>query len=452
MASEGGFRVVIAGGGVAGIEALLALRELAGRRIEIELLAPQPEFVYRPLAVGEPFGLGEARHLRLDRVAAEHDANFRQDSLIAVDPGNREITTGSDETVGYDALLLAIGVRASEAVPGALTYGGGEANEAFRGLLLELQTAEAFRIIFAIPPEARWALPLYELALLTAHHVTEGELSGIELAIVTPETEPLDQFGPRASASVRGLLESADISLHTSTAPVALEGSDLLVASGAKLGADRVVALPSLDVPPIPGIPQGPKGFIDTDCYMCAAELPRVYAAGDATWFPVKQGGIAAQQADVAAASIARCVQPGIPRKPFLPVLRGALLTGTAPQFLRSEVGNRAESSTAGTAPLWWPPMKIAARLLSAYLTEPGDRGEPRPPFEDLEPDPEDPAESAQRHRDAVELALSAADADAGWDDYSTALRWLEVAEQLNITLPPDYVEKRARWSRALPG
>ena len=57
-------RVVIAGGGVAGLEAMLALRELAGDRVDIELLSPSDEFVYRPMLVAEPFGSGCARSSR----------------------------------------------------------------------------------------------------------------------------------------------------------------------------------------------------------------------------------------------------------------------------------------------------------------------------------------------------------------------------------------------------
>ena len=49
-----------------------------------------------------------------------------------------------------------------------------------------------------------------------------------------------------------------------------------------------------------------------------------------------------------------------------------------------------------------------------------------------------------------MELALNAADADARWRDYRKALRWLGVAEQLNLTLPPGYVRKRREWEEAL--
>jgi NADPH-dependent 2,4-dienoyl-CoA reductase/sulfur reductase-like enzyme len=47
------FRVVIAGGGVGGLEAALALGE-AGQALDVTLLAPNAEFVERPMSVAEP--------------------------------------------------------------------------------------------------------------------------------------------------------------------------------------------------------------------------------------------------------------------------------------------------------------------------------------------------------------------------------------------------------------
>ena len=55
-ARDSRMRVLIAGGGVAALEAMLALRALAADRVSVVLVAPDREFVYRPLAVAEPFG------------------------------------------------------------------------------------------------------------------------------------------------------------------------------------------------------------------------------------------------------------------------------------------------------------------------------------------------------------------------------------------------------------
>lgn len=54
-------KVLIAGAGPAGLEAALAVRELAGDRVTITLLAPEDELAYRPLSVADPFTLAITR-------------------------------------------------------------------------------------------------------------------------------------------------------------------------------------------------------------------------------------------------------------------------------------------------------------------------------------------------------------------------------------------------------
>src|ERR1700719_4738292 len=105
------FRVVIAGGGVAGLEAALALRDLASERVATTMLAPEPEFVYRPLRVREPFGGPSARHYALDEIARDIGIELRQDAFKSLDPERRIVHTEAGEQETYDALLLALGAR-----------------------------------------------------------------------------------------------------------------------------------------------------------------------------------------------------------------------------------------------------------------------------------------------------------------------------------------------------
>jgi sulfide:quinone oxidoreductase len=451
MTDSDRFRVLIAGAGVAALEGALALRAMLREHIEITFLAPEREFVYRALAVAEPFGRGETQHLAVAEIAKDLEAEHCRDSLAGVEPRHRTVRTAGGRELGYEALLIAIGARPVTALRGALTYRGLADNPAYGLLLRELERGEVEQLAFAVPPTVHWSLPLYELALLTSAHLEAREIGEVRLSLITHEAEPLSQFGQRASQSVRELLADAGVKLVTSAAPVGVEPGRVLLASGDSLAADRVVALPRLEVTPIPGLPQGPRGFIGTDSYMRVEGLPRVYAAGDATWFPIKQGGVAAQQADTAAATIASCIDREIRPTPFRPVLRGALLTGEVPHYLRSEIGDRDASSAAGPAALWWPPSKVAGRHLAPYLGRRIERNQPEPPLGDLEPlHGEDRAKTAAEHHEAVALALTAADGDARWHDYRGALRWLEVAEQLDLTLPPEYVKKRGHWNDAL--
>jgi sulfide:quinone oxidoreductase len=110
------------------------------------------------------------------------------------------------------------------------------------------------------------------------------------------------------------------------------------------------------------------NGFIPTDDHGQVADEIDVWAAGDATRFPLKQGGIAAQQADAVAEAIAARAGAPLEPRPFRPVLRGLLLTGMAPRFLRAEAGTA--TSAIDTEPLWWPPAKIVGRYLAPFLAK----------------------------------------------------------------------------------
>ena len=438
-------KVLIAGGGVAGVEALLAFAAVAPDRVSVELMAPEPDFVYRPLSVAEPFERAMVRRLPLAELAAEHGARYRPDALAEVDPDRRVATTRAGTELGYDFLLLALGARASVALPGALTFRGAQDVEAFGQLLRELERGDVTRVAFAVPHPVRWPLPIYELALMTAAHLAAHEVPGATIAVVTHEREPLDVFGPGTGERVRSLAAAAGVEIVTSNAPARVEAGRLMLMSGASVPADRVVALPKLDVPEIPGIPQGPRGFIPTDLFLRVEGLQDVYAAGDATWYPIKQGGLAAQQADVAASAIAAAAGESLRPTPFHPVLRGILLGGRKPLHMRSDSGTVSSGQTV--EPLWWPPGKVAGRYLAPYLaTRPGDI--PRPPLSDVEPP--SPGRPKTGTADALEMALVAADGSARAADYEGALRWLSAAEQLDVALPIEYARRRRDWRQAL--
>jgi hypothetical protein len=94
------------------------------------------------------------------------------------------------------------------------------------------------------------------------------------------------------------------------------------------LYVDRLITLPQPEGPRLFGLAHDKYGFIPVDSHGRVSGVDEVHAAGDVTAFPLKQGGLAAQQADAIAEVIAG--EPGVPLtpKPFSPVLRGLLMTG----------------------------------------------------------------------------------------------------------------------------
>jgi sulfide:quinone oxidoreductase len=357
--------VVIAGAGVAGLEAALALRSLAEERVTLELVAPERDLVHRPLAVAEPFRMGEVRRFPLGVFAEATEAKLREDAVVAVDPERKLVTLAGGGEVGYDVLLAALGARQEEAVVGALTFGGPDASGALVGLLERAAAGSLQRIVFAIPAASAWPLPIYELALMTREFLSEHGTRGVDVVVATPEDRPLGIFGPDASDAVAELLSLREVELLTGVAARAWQDGVLATADG-QIDADAVVALPALAGPRVSGLPHDSRGFVPTDEFGWVLGATDVYAVGDMTQFPVKQGGIATQQADAAASAIAADAGAPIQPTPFRPVLRGLLLTGMTPRYLRSEPGRGR--SEVDTEPLWWPPAKIVGRHLAPFL------------------------------------------------------------------------------------
>jgi sulfide:quinone oxidoreductase len=370
MKADGRMRVVIAGGGVAALEATLALRDLAGERLALTLVAPDGRFTYRPLSVTEPFALGRARTVPLAGIARDLGAELIEDGLAAVRPAARQAILAGGAELDYDALLVAIGARRTPAFEHAITFRGQEDSEPVHGLIQDLEAGYLRRIAFVVPPSVAWPLPLYELALMTAQRAYEMGLDELDLTLVTPEPSPLAVFGPAASDDVRQLLEAAGIAIRSSARGEVPDGTTVVLHPGGRtLSCDRVLALPAVESIPIDGLPGDAAGFVRVDAEGRVRGLEAVYAAGDGTSFPVKQGGLACQQADAAAAAIARQAGADVEPRPFKPVLRGELLTGSAPLYLRTDLsGGAGDRSESSGHTLWWPPSKIAGRHLAPYL------------------------------------------------------------------------------------
>ena len=363
-------RVLIAGGGVAGLEALLALRDLAGDRVELTLLSPDREFVYRPMAVAEPFGRGRADRHPLADIAADVRAELLHGALAQVDAPNHVAVTGDGQRLAYDALLVAVGARSEPAFRRALTWTPETDAELFGSLLRDLDEGYLKRVAFIVPPGVAWALPAYELALMTAWQAWGMGHDDVQVTVYTPEDAPLGLFGTQATVALRHDLEEAGVQAETGVYVVEdpQDPGRLILHPGERtVDAERVVALPRAVGPGLQGLPADARGFIPTDRHGRVPDADAVWAAGDAIAFPVKQGGLASQQADAAAESIAAQAGAELEPRPYQPVLRGMMLTGRGKAWMRHQPAGGGEGTAARRA-LWWPPTKIAGRYLSPYL------------------------------------------------------------------------------------
>lgn len=363
---------MVAGGGFAGLEAVLAVRAIAGRGLRVTMISPSRVFSYAPAAPLEAFS--DAAPLRYDLRAIAEDLGvaLHGSRLEAAAPAQGWVRLQSGARIGYDALILAIGVRARSGVPGALTFRDQRDLPLLRALVEEVDSGRVGGVTFVVPSGCAWPLPLYELALLMATRARERALA-TRVTLVTPERSPLAVFGVRASRLVAGLLDDRGVRFLGGAVPVrVLRDGSLTLQSGVAVAGDRVVAVPQLRGQPITGVPADGFGLTPTDAGGRVHGLTDVYAAGDMTTFPVKQAGLAAQQADRIAHAIAQ--EHGFalrqPRRGY--VLEARLVGGARPIVLRTVLDELGRPTIAALqrpqmSPLT-PAVKVSARYLSPYL------------------------------------------------------------------------------------
>jgi sulfide:quinone oxidoreductase len=302
--------VVVAGGGPAAVATLHALREHAGARVGLTVIAPENDTdAVRTLA----------RTLRADLFGGR---------VAAVDARRSEVRLADGRRVAYDALVVAVGARARVAYARARTFFGQAGAVAVDRLLADVHDGHTRSLAFVVPPGVAWSLPLYELAIRAG---TDARAAGLDIPmrLLTPERRPLELFGERAAAEVHALLDEAGVTFRGATAVTELADGVLREGRiGARFIRERVVALPVLEGPALPGVPTTYDGFVPVDAHGAVRGMADVFAAGAATAYPIRQPDVAEQQAEVVAAAIAHRAGADVAPRTWEPRVRGHLLAG----------------------------------------------------------------------------------------------------------------------------
>ena len=366
------FRVVICGGGIAAAEGLLRLRRLAGDSVDIELIAPNEELVYRPMAVREPFASGPPRRYPLREIARDCDADWARESLAWVDPAGRAVHTAEGRRVEYDALLIAIGGREIEPYDHVATFRAADADASYQGIVQDVEGGYTRKLAFIQPVGPVWPLPLYELALMTVERAESMDIRGLEVVFTTPEPRPLAVFGTAVSEVVANRLARAGVKVFCNALARVPAARQLLIEpQGMELRDHRIITMPRVAGPSLRGLPgTGAHGFLPIDKHCAVPGTDgRVFAAGDAANYPIKHGGLGAQMADAAAAAIAVLSGAQTKAPAFSPVIRGKLLTGRDPVYMSAHpVGAESFESEVFDEPPWAADEKVVAEELGPYL------------------------------------------------------------------------------------
>ena len=365
----------------------MAIRQLAGSRVSLTLLAPDEKFAYRPIPTARPYAPGSRRELSLDEVTRELDASRVADEVALVDEERGELLTRSGETLHFDRLLIAVGARLAEP-PGAAIgwHQDGRGAGAFARLLDDLRSGQAPGAGFLVPPDAGWPVSAYELAL-TASAAARAAGRHPDLFLATAEEAPLGVLGAEVSEAVAARLAAADVDLITGASlvppppPERERGADALTlmfrrkaparasarlewsGGSRKLGDERVIGLPAVHGRFLSGLPHDAHGFLPVDEHARVRGVQNVWAAGDTTSVELKHSLVAAVQASSAARSIAASVGAQVDEEPWDPFLHGIFLDGPALQ--PAELG--APDDPVITT-LWWPPGRVSGAALSRFL------------------------------------------------------------------------------------
>ena len=241
-------RVLVLGGGVAGLETCLALRALAGDRVHVTLIAPDRYVSYRPVGVRDPLDVHARVCVPLARVAAAARAELRHDRVVSIDPSQRRVYTSAGYELQYDALVVAVGAAPAPVPPRAEPFDEARA-AGCRALVRKLHEGRIASLAFVEPSAPTHAFDLYDLAVQTAVSLRRGGVEA-ELTLVTAEPAPLAILGARAAAQLRSTLGAHGVHVVESAHVRSIGYGEMELAPLARrVMVERVIAAPRLAGP-----------------------------------------------------------------------------------------------------------------------------------------------------------------------------------------------------------
>jgi sulfide:quinone oxidoreductase len=363
-------RILVAGSGPGALEATLALSRSEQLDAEISLISPQTEYLYRPNLVMEPFGVVSTARYSVGEIIRHPSVQQWQGLIERVDPAAGKAWSPENDEFDFDAMVVATGTRPRIELPApAITIGAPDWKEDVAQVVAEIDAGEISNVIFTRPAGAAYSLPMYELALMAADRASRQSQRQITIAVVTPERIPLELFGAENSERVAKLCAQSGVLVRTANEAAVYDGTTLTLADGETFAAGRVIAVPGLD-PIVPeGLPAGAGGFIEVDEHQLVTGTTNIYAVGDVTDFPLKQGGLASEAADAAAAAIEAQLGSRETAEPFTGETQGILLTTQTRLMMRARITKDGSTSLPIDQPSG-PVQKIASRLLAERLQE----------------------------------------------------------------------------------
>jgi len=305
----------------AGFGALTAVRRLraADPSVQIDLIAPRPEFVYYPGTIWIPTGLRRPEQLvvPLDRFFERMRVDYHRASAESLRDGGRVVLTDQGE-VANDGLIIACGGRFIRKLPGIehsyLPCGGVEVATRIRDRLAELEGG-TLAFGFAGNPKEPSAMrggPVFEFLFgIDSHLRRQGRRDRFKLVFFTPAEKPGQRLGPKAVDGLMREMARRDIETHLGHKMKAFE-ADRVITEGGEFAADMILFMPGMTGNQWfdnTDLPRSGGGMIKADRFCQVEGWDKVYVAGDSGSFPgpdwlPKQAHMADLQAGAAVANL----------------------------------------------------------------------------------------------------------------------------------------------------
>jgi NADH dehydrogenase len=299
-------RVVIVGGGFAGLNAAKALAHLP---VDVTLVDRRNHHTFQPLlyqvalAVLSPADIAQPIRTILRR---QSNTEVLMDEVVAIDASAREISLGSGARLPFDYLVLATGATHSyfghndwaPLAPGLKTIE--DATEIRRRVLLAFELAERqkqergwhpplnFVVIGGGPTGVELAGAISDIAkLYMRHDFRHIDPSKARVLLIDNGPRILAAYPPDLSAKAETELKNLGVEVHTGTNVTGV-GAGWVEASGQRIDAAVMLWAAGVQASPLGkmiGAPVDKRGCVLVDDRLNPPGMPEIFILGDLAHF-----------------------------------------------------------------------------------------------------------------------------------------------------------------------
>lgn len=290
-------KVLVLGGGFAGVDAAAHLRKM---NYDVTLVSERDFFYIYPTSIWVPTHESEFKDVCVDLKDLQKAHGFKLivDSVSEISKANNSVTLASGQIIDdYDYLIIAMGASKMKpkGVENTLSICGApqQALE-IRDALDKLVAKGSGKIAmgFGGNPKDSSAVrggPGFEL-LFNVHNMLKkkGIRENFELTFFAPMAEPGKRMGPQALKMMDMMFNKLGIKQHFGKKITQFEADGILFEDNSKLEADFTMFIPAGDGHEViknSDLPTNDAGFVKTDDYSCVlnedGSMSNIYAIGD---------------------------------------------------------------------------------------------------------------------------------------------------------------------------